>query len=170
MLVHTKNVFGLGNGINLELSRKFKNSQSRYFQMPCLINGFIEPHFGIRFDSQLISYSCFPWTDLNIIFGMPIIFKLYEHLPRILQLKVEVIKLFNFTTRDLNVTIDQSIKVLSFLDYIWKWRLELWELVFYEEFKVKGGITQRKMWELQTWAKDALKCVFYMWKILWIHE
>ncbi len=51
------------------------------------------------------------------------------------------------------------------LEYIQKWRFELWELAFYQEFKVKGGITQGKMWELQIKAKEALKCVIYKWKI-----
>jgi hypothetical protein len=36
-----------------------------------------------------------------------------------------VIKLFDLIIRDLNVTIDQSMKVLSLLDYIQKWILEL---------------------------------------------
>jgi hypothetical protein len=67
-----------------------------------------------------------------------------------LQLEVEVIKLFDSTTRDFNVTIDQSVKVPSLFDYIQKWRLELWGLVFYQEFKVRGGITQGKTWELHT--------------------
>jgi hypothetical protein len=54
---------------------------------------------------------------------------------------VEVIKLFDSTIRDFNVTIDQS--------------------AFYQKFKMKGGITQGKMWELQIGVKEALKCVFY---------
>jgi hypothetical protein len=73
---------------------------------------------------------------------------------------VEAIRLFDSTTRDLNVTIDQSMTVLFLLKYIQKWRLELWESTFYQKFKVKGGITQGKMWELQTREKDALKCAF----------
>ncbi len=72
--------------------------------------------------------------------------------------------MFDFTIRDFNVTIDQSVKVpYSFLDYIRKWRLELWELTFYKEyFKVKGEITRRKTWELQIRAKETLNHVFYM--------
>ncbi len=73
---------------------------------------------------------------------------------------MEVIKLFD-STRDLNVTIDQLMKVSSLLDYIQKWKLELWELVFYKEFKVKGGIIRKKMWELQIGAKETLNHVFY---------
>jgi hypothetical protein len=61
---------------------------------------------------------------------------------------VEAIKLSNLIIRDLYVTIDQLVKVSSFINYIQKWILELWELVFYREFKVKGGITRGKTWEL----------------------
>ncbi len=70
-------------------------------------------------------------------------------------------KLFDSTTRDFNVTIDQLMKVPSFLDYIQKWKLELWESTFYREFKFKGGITRGKTWELQTKVKEALKRVLY---------
>jgi len=70
--------------------------------------------------------------------------------------------LFDLTIRDFNVTIDQSVKAPSLLDYIKKWRLELWELTIYREyFKVKGGITRGKMWELQTRAKESLNHVLY---------
>jgi hypothetical protein len=34
-------------------------------------------------------------------------------------------------------------------------------LTFYRKFKVKGGITRGKMWELQTGTEEALKHVFY---------
>jgi hypothetical protein len=57
--------------------------------------------------------------------------QLYGHLPQILQLEVEVIKLFDSITKDLNVTIDWSMKVPPFLEYIQKWRLKLWESMFY---------------------------------------
>jgi hypothetical protein len=34
-------------------------------------------------------------------------------------------------------------------------------MAFYREFKVKVGIMQKKTWELQSEAKEALKCVLY---------
>jgi hypothetical protein len=34
--------------------------------------------------------------------------------------------------------------------------------VFYKEFKIKGGITRGKTWELQNDAKEALKFMLYM--------
>jgi hypothetical protein len=52
------------------------------------------------------------------------------------------------------------VKVSFLLNYIQKWRLELWESTFYK-FKVKGGNTRGKTWELQTRAKEALKDVLY---------
>jgi hypothetical protein len=51
---------------------------------------------------------------------------------------------------------------MYFIDYILKWRLELQEFVLYREFKIKGGITKGKTWELQNGAKEALKCVLYI--------
>jgi hypothetical protein len=44
-----------------------------------------------------------------------------------------------------NLHIDQSLRVLSLIDYIKVWRHKTWETTFYKEFKVKGGITRRKM-------------------------
>ncbi len=58
-LIQSKNFFGSNSGINLEFLGKQKNSQSKDFQMPFLINGFIEPHFGTKFDSQLKSHYFF---------------------------------------------------------------------------------------------------------------
>jgi hypothetical protein len=34
-------------------------------------------------------------------------------------------------------------------------------MAFYQEFKVKVRIMQKKTWELQFEAKEALKCVLY---------
>ncbi len=71
--------------------------------------------------------------------------------------------MFDLKIRAFNVTIDQLVKVPSLLDYIQKWRLELWELTFYKEyFKVKGEIIRGKTWELQPRGKEALNHVFYM--------
>jgi hypothetical protein len=53
---------------------KLRNSQNKDFQMPLLINGFIELHFGTKFDFQLKSYYCFPCTNRDMVFGMLIIF------------------------------------------------------------------------------------------------
>jgi hypothetical protein len=72
--------------------------------------------------SLIFDYSFF--IVFHMVSGMPIIFEFYKNFG-ILQLKVEVIKLFDLIIRDLNVTIGQSMKVLSLLNYIQKWILEL---------------------------------------------
>jgi hypothetical protein len=69
-------------------------------------------------------------------------------------------KLLNSIVKNLH--IDQSLKVFSLIDYIKVWRHKIWEPTFYEEFKVKGGITRGEMWELQSGAKEAIKHVFCM--------
>jgi hypothetical protein len=92
---------------------------------------------------------------------IPIIFELDILFLGFLHLEVEAIKLFDSTIKDFHITIEQSMKVSSLIDYIHKWRLELRESSFYREFKIKGGITRRKTWELQTNTKEALKHVIY---------
>jgi hypothetical protein len=80
--------------------------QSKDSHMPLLINGFIEPHFGMRFDSQVMFHYFFPSTILDMISRIPIIFELDRPLRGFLQLEVEAIKLFDSIIRDLHVTID----------------------------------------------------------------
>jgi len=53
------------------------------------------------------------------------------------------------------------VKVLFLIDYIHKWRLELWESMLYRKSKIMGEITRGKTWGLQTIVKEALKHVFY---------
>lgn len=69
-------------------------------------------------------------------------------------------KLFNSIVKNLH--IDHSLRVLSLIDYIKEWRHKTWEPTFYKEFKIKGGIIRGEMWELQSGAKEAIKCVFCM--------
>jgi hypothetical protein len=69
-------------------------------------------------------------------------------------------KLLNSTVKNLH--FDQSLRVLSLIDYIKVWRHKTWEPTFYKEFKVKGGTTRGEMWEPQSGAKEAIKRVFYM--------
>jgi len=54
------------------------------------------------------------------------------------------------------------LRVFSLIDYIKEWRHKTWEPTFYREFKIKGGIIRGEMWELQSGAKEAIKCVFCM--------
>ncbi len=109
----------------------------------------------------LIKSIFFSSIVLDLILRIPIIFELDKLVPRFLQLEVEAIKLFDSTIRGLHVTIDQLVNISSFIDYIHKWRLQLWELAFYKKFKIKGGITRGNTWELQIGTKKTLKHVFY---------
>jgi hypothetical protein len=74
--------------------------------MPFLINGFIKPHFGPKFDSQLKSYYYFSYIILNMDSRSSNIFKLHTLLLRFLKLEVEAIELLDLIIRDLHVTID----------------------------------------------------------------
>jgi hypothetical protein len=47
---------------------------------------------------------------------------------------------------DLGVSILGFMEVQNIQDFIKHWRLELWEMVFFQEFKQKGGILKRKTW------------------------
>jgi hypothetical protein len=58
-----------------------------------------------------------------MVLGILIIFELHKFLLQFLKLKVEAIKLFDSIIRDLHVTINQSVKLLSLIDYIHKWRV-----------------------------------------------
>jgi hypothetical protein len=47
---------------------------------------------------------------------------------------------------DLGVSILGFMEVQNIQDFIKHWRLELWEMVFFQEFKQKGGILKKKTW------------------------
>jgi hypothetical protein len=66
-------------------------------------------------------------------------------------------KLFNNTITDLGLSIFKNIKVQSLEEFISHWKLELWELLFYHEFKLKGGILKSKTWQQQTSGEETLK-------------
>jgi hypothetical protein len=57
---------------------------------------------------------------------------------------VEAKKLYNNTITYLDVSIFESVKVQSLEDFISHWKLELWESLFFCEFKLKGGILKNK--------------------------
>jgi hypothetical protein len=70
---------------------------------------------------------------------------------------VETKKLSNSTVTDLGVFIFESVKVENLEDFISHLKLELWESLFYCEFKLKGGILKNKIWQQQTCGEEALK-------------
>jgi len=53
---------------------------------------------------------------------------------------VEAKELFNNTVTNLGVSILEIVEVENLEDFISHWKLELWESLFYHEFKLKGGI------------------------------
>ncbi len=51
---------------------------------------------------------------------------------------------------DLGMSILESVKVQSLENFISHWKIELWESLFFHEFKFKGGILKNKTWQQQT--------------------
>jgi hypothetical protein len=162
--IMSKNYNGWKLGINLRFYVKHRSSRSKAFVIPYLINGYIKPHFGIRFStcfklcflfalSQVYNYE---WKlDLALI---SILFMHFE---------VEAQKLLKFVVNDLHVSIDWAVKVISFIVYIKKWRQELWETIFYKKFKVKGG---NETSVLQVWVFHILLSyivyIYFLWECL----
>jgi hypothetical protein len=58
---------------------------------------------------------------------------------------VEAKNLHNNIVMDLGVSILKSVKVRSLEDFISHWKLELWEFLFFCEFKLKGGTPKNKI-------------------------
>ncbi len=57
---------------------------------------------------------------------------------------MEAKKLFNNTVMNLGVSIFEIVEVENLGDFISHWKLDLWEFLFYHEFKLKGGILKSK--------------------------
>jgi hypothetical protein len=74
---------------------------------------------------------------------------------------VEAKKIYNNIVTNLGVSILGSVKVQSLEDFISHWKLELWESLFFREFKLKGGILKNKTWQQQNGGEEVLKCVIY---------
>ncbi len=74
---------------------------------------------------------------------------------------MEAKKLFNSTFTNLGVSILEIVKVENLEDFISHWKFELWEFLFYREFKLKGGILKNKTWQQQIGGEEALKWVIY---------
>jgi hypothetical protein len=57
---------------------------------------------------------------------------------------MEAKKLYNSTVTYLGVSFLESVKVQSLENFISHWKLELWESLFFHEFKFKGGILEEE--------------------------
>jgi hypothetical protein len=56
-------------------------------------------------------------------------------------------KLYVSIVMDLALSIMDTSKLLSLSDYVKEWRLIIWEIAFFREFKSKDGIWRNKVWE-----------------------
>jgi len=63
----------------------------------------------------------------------------------------------------LHVNINCSIDICTSNEYIYNWRLELWQTIFYKEVKITRRIFHTKTWELQKKVKEVVKQVLYGW-------
>lgn len=70
-------------------------------------------------------------------------------------------KFFDNTVTDLGVFVLESITTESMEDFINHQRLELWEIIFFHEFKQKGVILKNKTWNQQIGGEEAFKHVVY---------
>jgi len=57
-----------------------------------------------------------------------------------MQLEVKGKKLDVSMVKDFGLSVGDTSELLSFLDYIKEWRLTIWEIAFFQEFKSKDGI------------------------------
>jgi hypothetical protein len=46
---------------------------------------------------------------------------------------------------DFGVFVFENVEVQNIEDFISHWKLELWEILFFCEFKLKGGILKAKL-------------------------
>jgi hypothetical protein len=82
-------------------------------------------------NSSLWTY--YLWSDYKLTFN-------------ILQLEVEVQKLFVATITNFFIQLLEFEDLLSLLDYIKEWKPSFWETCFFREFKSKDGIWRSKLW------------------------
>jgi hypothetical protein len=71
-------------------------------------------------------------------------------------------KLFDIIVKDLGVSILEFVEVHEgIVDFITHWKLQLWEIVFFTEFKHKGGVLKSKTWDQKYGTIEATKQVLY---------
>jgi len=54
-----------------------------------------------------------------------------------MQLEVKGKKLYVSMVKDLGLSMGDTSELLSFIHYIKEWRLTIWEIAFFQEFKSK---------------------------------
>jgi hypothetical protein len=58
---------------------------------------------------------------------------------------MEAKKLYNNNVMDFGVFVLKNVEVQNLEDFISHWKLELWEILFFCEFKLKGGLLKAKL-------------------------
>ncbi len=84
-------------------------------------------------------------NGFSFVFSLgPFTIGIPEPIGTLIIVGVEAKKLYNDTVMDLGVSIRESVKVESLEDFISHLKLELWETLFFHEFKLKHGILKCK--------------------------
>jgi hypothetical protein len=88
-----------------------------------------------------------------------------------LQLEIEVLKLFDATISNFSLVVRKVLDMISLSSYIQQWRLVVWEICFFWEFKPKDGIRRIKSWGQQFRNKMVVKRVLYRYSnyTTWFH-
>lgn len=112
-------------------------------------HGFLWPLFSTK--RVLLTWSLF--LSLCSRLEVPISIQLHF---LYLQLEVEDNNLYKCTIEDLVISLKGGLNVETILEFITRWRLELWETEFFFEFKQERGVQWGKTWELQYGSKKAV--------------
>ncbi len=76
-----------------------------------------------------------------------------------LQLEIEVFKLFDAIVSDFSLVVREVSNMISLSSHIQQWRLAVWEICVFREFKPNDGIQKSKSWEQQFGSKEGIKRV-----------
>jgi hypothetical protein len=126
-----------------------KNSPSSSFLIPNSKNGCTRQPSNIM-------YSFSRWPFFHFFFNTLLFISFL-----FLQLEIEVLKLFDATISDFSLVVRKVLDMISLSSYIHQWRLVVWEICFFWEFKPKDGIRRIKSWGQQLMNKMAIKRVLY---------
>jgi hypothetical protein len=126
-----------------------KNSPSSSFLTPNLTNGCIRQLSGMK-------YFVSRWPFFHFLFNTLLFISFL-----FLQLEIEVLKFFDATISNFSLVVKKVLDMISFSSYIQQWRLVVWEICFFWEFKPKDGIRRSKSWGQQLRNKKVVKWVLY---------
>ncbi len=117
-------------GLSIAIFEKWIHKATFWFQVP----------YWFYFDGTLKFFlCCFHWPYLLMVFFF---FWVCFHCSWKWRPRSFIITL----SRTL-VFISLKVSKLNLEDFINHWKLELWEILFFHEFKLKGGILKNKTWQ-----------------------